>query len=159
MRDLVQDLDDSELMRSLDENRQVVVRKLDGLSFEQATTIVTYTGVTLLGVVKHLAWVERAWFLHHLLGRPAPAGDIDESFAVHTETSVDDVVDDYREACAQARRVVAESSSLEVQTVVPHWAFGTVTLRWILLHMIRETARHAGHLDILRELTDGETGF
>ena len=56
------------------------------------------------------------------------------------------------------RAIVAEVSSLEQQSVTPHWFFGIVTLRWILLHMIRETARHAGHLDILRELTDGRTG-
>jgi hypothetical protein len=54
---------------------------------------------------------------------------------------------------------VAASPSLDVPSREPHWHFGTMTLRWILLHMLRETARHAGHLDILRELTDGATGY
>jgi hypothetical protein len=79
------------------------------------------------------------------------------SFSVDGLT-ISDVVDDYQRACERSRAVVAEAASLEVQTIEPHWFFEIVTLRWILFHMTRETARHAGHMDVLRELTDGQTG-
>ncbi len=155
----VRDLDDAELLESLDFNRAVAVGKVEGLTLEQATAIVLPSGVTLLGVVQHLAWVERDWFEHCLLGAPSDDADVDESFRIDPSTSVERVIDDYHDTCARSRATVAAAPSLDVRTVAPHWFFGTVTLRWILLHMIRETARHAGHLDVLRELTDGRTGF
>jgi uncharacterized damage-inducible protein DinB len=158
MSEGVKELNDAELFESLDWNRQIVVRKLEGLTFEQATAVVTPSGLTLLGVAKHLAWVERAWFEHHLLGAPEEAVDIDASFQFEASTTVADVIADYQQSCARARKGVEEAASLDVHTINPHWFFGIVTLRWILLHMIRETARHAGHMDILRELTDGQTG-
>ena len=115
------------------------------------------SGVTLLGVVKHLAWVERTWFEFHLLGGPEDATNVDASFDVERLT-ISDVVGDDERACVRSRAVVADAASLEVQTIEPHWFFEIVTLRWILFHMTRETARHAGHMDILRELTDSQTG-
>ena len=114
----------------------------------------------LTGVVRHLAWVERGWFEHHLLGGPPPLpDDIDESFAITRVSSVEEVIDDYTAACERAREIVSQQPSLDVLSVAPHDFFGIVSLRWMLFHMNRETARHAGHLDILRELTDGATGF
>ncbi len=155
----VRDFDDTELLDSLDWNRGVVVRKVDGLSFDKATALVTPTGVTLLGVVRHLAWCERGWFGHFLLGEAGDDADSDASFSVESVSSVDAVVADYLSAVDRSREVVRQQPSLEVRSVVPHEYFGIVTLRWILLHMTKETARHAGHLDILRELTDGQTGY
>jgi hypothetical protein len=152
--------DDTELFASLDFNRGVVVRKVEGLTFADATRVVLPSGVTLLGVVRHLAWVERGWFEHHLVGGPPPLpDDIDESFAIGDVSSVEEVVDDYVAACDRSREIVSHRPSLEVFSVAPHDFFGIVSLRWMLFHMNRETARHAGHLDILRELTDGATGF
>jgi len=118
------------------------------------------SGVTLLGVVRHLAWVERGWFEHHLLGGPPPApDDIDESFAVADVSSAEEVIDDYVQAVERSRQIVSEQPSLDVLSVAPHDFFGIASLRWILFHIDRETARHAGHLDILRELTDGASGY
>jgi len=152
--------DDTELFASLDFNREVVARKVEGLTFAEATQLVMPSGVTLLGVVRHLAWVERGWFEHHLVGGPPPPpDDIDESFAVTGVSSVEEVIDDYVAACERAREIVSQQPSLDVLSVAPHGFFGIVSLRWMLFHMNRETARHAGHLDILRELTDGRTGF
>ena len=82
------DLDDLELIESLDCNRWVVERKVADLGLADATRIVLPSGVTLLGVMRHLAWVERAWFPHHLLGAPFETVTIDESFHVHTVVSV-----------------------------------------------------------------------
>jgi uncharacterized damage-inducible protein DinB len=157
--DVARDLDDAELLNSLDWHRSVVVRKLDGLTFEQSTAVVTPTGLTLLGVVRHLAWCERGWFEHFFLGQPDEAVDIDASFAVDSVSSIDEVVTDYLAAVDRSREIVQQSPSLEIRSIVPQDYFGIVTLRWILLHMTKETARHAGHVDILRELTDGQTGF
>ena len=152
--------DDTELFASLDFNRGVVIRKVQDLDYDDATRVVLPSGVTLLGVVRHLAWVERGWFEHHLLGGPPPVpDDIDESFAVKGVASVGEVIDEYVAACDRSRKIVAQQPSLEVLSVAPHDFFGIVSLRWMLFHMNRETARHAGHLDILRELTDGATGF
>ncbi len=84
--EVARDLDDAELLDSLDWNRSVVVRKLDGLTLEKATVVVTPTGLTLLGVVRHLAWCERGWFEHFFLGQPDEAVDIDASFAVDSRS-------------------------------------------------------------------------
>jgi uncharacterized damage-inducible protein DinB len=157
--DAPRDFDDATLIDSLDWNRSVVQRKLEGLSFEEATALVTPTGLTLLGVVRHLAWCERGWFEHFLLGTPDDAVGSDESFAVDSVSSVDEVVADYLAAVERSREIVRQQPSLEVRSVIPHDYFGIVTLRWLLLHMTTETTRHAGHLDILRELTDGQTGY
>lgn len=155
----VRDFDDAELFQSLDWNRGVVVRKLDGLTLAEATRVRMPSGVTMLGIVKHLAWGERGWFEYHLTGVQAQRVSIDESFRVDSVTSVDEVIDDYLATVEHCRQIVAEQPTLEVRSVVPQSYFGIVTLRWMLLHMTKETARHAGHLDILRELTDGQTGY
>jgi uncharacterized damage-inducible protein DinB len=155
----VRDFDDAELLGSLDWNRSVVVRKLDGLTFDEATRLRTPTGLTLVGVIRHLAWCERGWFEHFFLGEDDDAVDTDASFAVDQVSSVDEVISDYLAAVERSREIVAQQPSLEVRSALPHDYFGIVTLRWLLLHMTTETTRHAGHLDILRELTDGATGY
>jgi len=157
--DDVRDLDDAQLLSFLDWNRSVVVRKVEGLTFEEATKVQMPSGPTLLGVVRHLAWDERGWFEHFFLGVPDDAVDIDDSFAVDSVSSVDEVIADYLVAVDRSREIVRAASSLELHSALPHDYFGIVTLRWILLHMTTETTRHAGHLDILRELTDGQTGY
>lgn len=158
--DAVRDLDEAQVSSSLDWNRSVVVRKLEGMTFDEATSLVTPSGVTMLGVVRHLAWCERGWFGHFFLGESNEGVDTtDESFAVSSVASVDEVVADYLAAIERSREIVRGQPSLETRSVLPHDYFGIVTLRWILLHMTTETTRHAGHLDILRELTDGQTGY
>jgi uncharacterized damage-inducible protein DinB len=158
--DDVRDLDDAQLFNSLDWNRSVVVRKLEGLTLEQATRLVTPSGLTLLGVVRHLAWCERGWFGHFLLGESDDGVDDDAtSFSVAAVSSVEEIISDYLAAIERSRAIVRDQTSLEVRSALPHDYFGYVTLRWILLHMATETTRHAGHLDILRELTDGQTGY
>jgi len=151
--------DERELLGGfLDQQRSVAVRKVGGLSLADATRESTSTGVTLLGTVSHLTWDEYCWFRHHLRGEPAPELDVDASFAVRAGDTAEAVVERYQQACDESRAIVA-ATSLDTPCAVPHWAFGTPSLRWVLLHMIRESARHAGHMDALREQTDGATGF
>jgi hypothetical protein len=113
---------------------------------------------TLAGLVKHLAAVEREWFQLRLAQRPyGEIGGVpqDDGWTVGAQETVEDLVAEYERACARSRQI---SSGLALEDSVPHPRLGRVSLRWIYLHMIEETARHAGHADV-REQTDGATGF
>jgi len=148
----------STLTGFLDWYRGVAEHKLVGLTLEDATRVRTPTGVTMLGTVHHLAWVERRWFEHFFRGEVPDGLDAHTSFALGADDTVVSVIEWYRSACSDARRIVAGEPSLDARAKIEHAIFGAVSLRWILVHVIEETARHAGHLDVLRELTDGRTG-
>jgi uncharacterized damage-inducible protein DinB len=144
---------------SLDRHRDVVLWKLEGLDDEQVRRAMAPSGTSLLGLVKHLASVEYGWFCE-TFGRPSEAvafdaddPDADMRAAPHETTA--ELVAYYRRARAAADAVIGE---LELDDVGTAWFGATVSLRWVLIHMIEETARHAGHMDILRELLDGATG-
>ena len=142
----------------IDWYRGVAVHKLEGLTRDQVTEVTMPSGTTMLGIIKHLAWAERTWFHHYYAGEPHEGVDVDESFVVVPGDALESVVQHYREACSRSRTIVDEAPSLDAPATIDHRVFGRVTLGWILMHMTEETARHAGHLDILRELTDGRTG-
>jgi uncharacterized damage-inducible protein DinB len=144
---------------SLDRHRDVVLWKLEGLDDEQARRPMTPSGTSLLGLVKHLAAVEYAWFCE-TFGRetePLPFdeedGDADLRPEPHETTA--DIVAFYGRARAAADRVIEE---VDLEDLGTAWFGEPVTLRWVLIHMVEETARHAGHMDIVRELVDGRTG-
>jgi hypothetical protein len=155
---LAEDADRSLLTGFLDWYRGVAEHKLADLTLEQTTNISMPSGLTILGTIKHLAWCERRWFEQNFLGDPRDELEAHRSFGFGGADTVESVIDDYRDACDSSRRIVAAAPSLDTNAQIAHPFFGICTLRWILLHMIEETARHAGHLDILRELTDGRTG-
>jgi uncharacterized damage-inducible protein DinB len=147
------------LHSSLDRHRDVVLWKLGGLDDEQVRRPMTPSGISLLGLVKHLASVEYGWFCE-TFGRPTeplPFDDDDEDadLRVTPEESVDDIVAFYDRARSAADSVII---GLALDDVGHAWFGEIVTLRWVMIHMIEETARHTGHLDILRELIDGTTG-
>ncbi|MEH0928333.1 DinB family protein [Micromonospora sp. CPCC 205558] len=144
----------------LDFHRAVLLRKLRGLSDADARRRLVPSATTLLGLVKHLSMVERNWFPTLLAPEPGDVyltseEDAVASFLLSDEESVAGVVEAYERACTRSREIVA---SVDLDHVVPHPQLGEVSVRWILVHLIEETARHAGHADILRELTDGECG-
>ncbi|MEV4180248.1 DinB family protein [Streptosporangium canum] len=144
---------------SLDRHRDVVLWKLHGLDDEQVRRPMTPSGTSLLGLVKHLASVEYGWFCE-TFGRetePLPFDDEDENADLRVEPheTTADIVEFYGRARAAADRVIDE---LDVEDAGTAWFGDTVTMRWVLIHMIEETARHAGHMDIVRELLDGATG-
>jgi uncharacterized damage-inducible protein DinB len=139
--------------------RGIVVRKVSGLSEQDARRPLVPSATTLLGLVKHLAGVEREWFGQILGQRPAADFGLPlpgDGFTLGPADTVGSVVADYRAACAESR---AAADRHELDDVVPHDRLGSVSLRWILVHLVEETARHAGHADILREQTDGLVGF
>jgi uncharacterized damage-inducible protein DinB len=139
--------------------RGIVVRKLAGLSEQDARQSLVSSPTTLLGLVKHLASVEREWF-QQILGR-RPAAELGlplpgDGFTLDPADTVASVTADYERACAESRAAV---EGRELDEVVPQDYLGSVSLRWIHVHMIEETSRHAGPADILREQTDGSIGF
>ena len=123
------------------------------------------SGWSLLGMVKHLAYVERSWFRTRLAGEPAgpvpwTKEDPDADFRIEPGETNEDILGFYREECAHSREVAAKASldDLAVEWPADRQSEKRPTLRWIYVHMIEETARHAGHLDVVRELIDGKTG-
>ncbi|NYF54474.1 DinB family protein [Micromonospora purpureochromogenes] len=144
----------------LDFHRGIVLRKVRGLADADARRRLVPSATTLAGLLRHLTLIERNWFpilLDPAPGEVFPTGEEDAaaSFAVAEGETLEALVAAYERACARSREVAAR---FPLEHVVPHPQLGEVSLRWILVHMIEETARHAGHADILRELTDGETG-
>jgi uncharacterized damage-inducible protein DinB len=144
------------LEASLDLQRAVMRRKAAGLSEQQARRSFVPSATTIAGLLKHLAIVESVWFERILAQQPSQLPDPDATFAVGDQESVADLLAAYDAACARSREIAAK---FDLDYAVPQDQLGQVSLRWIYTHMIEETARHAGHADILRELTDGATGL
>lgn len=147
------------LQASLDRHREVVLWKISGLDDAQLRAPMTPSGTNLLGLVKHLAGVEYAWFCE-TFGRetealPFDEDDPDADLRVEPHESTADIIAFYERARAAADEAIAE---LDLDDRGTAWFGDAVSMRWVLIHMIEETARHAGHMDILRELIDGATG-
>jgi hypothetical protein len=152
--------DECEMLNGfLDWYRAVVVRKVEGLSFADATRVMTPTGLSPIGIVAHLASAEVGWFDETFAGRPIDAKwDVYGDFLLQAGDTVESVVAEYRRVNARSREVASGAASLDDLSARAHGVWGHVSLRWVLVHMIEETARHAGHLDIMREAIDGRTG-
>jgi uncharacterized damage-inducible protein DinB len=150
----------------LDYHRATLVMKVSGLTQEQLSVSVPPSTLTLAGLVKHLALVEDGWFQEDLLGRDMPEpwasapfdDDRDWDFHSAVDDSPSELLDLYAAACERSRAAVAELGDPGAWAVRPLRNGRRITLRWILLHMIEETARHNGHADLLRESIDGQTG-
>lgn len=150
-------------MNFLQAQRRSVIAILDGLDDEALRRAIVPSGWTPLGIVEHLAYAERLWFQQVLTGQasPVPWSDAVDAFA--TEHPVDEVLAFYRSQCAISDEVLAVTAlrATPLGGVPSHIAVGKEvhTTRDVILHMIEETARHAGHLDLARELIDGSTGL
>jgi uncharacterized damage-inducible protein DinB len=147
------------LRQSLDRHRDAVLWKVDGLDDESLRRPMTPTGTNLIGLVKHLASVEYGWFCE-TFGRPSHEVPFDEADpdadmrAAEGETT-EEILDYYRRARADADAAIEE---LGLDARGTAWTGRTVSMRWVVVHMVEETARHAGHMDIVRELIDGAAG-
>jgi uncharacterized damage-inducible protein DinB len=147
----------------LDYYRAAMVAKVRGLSQEDASRRLVPSATTLAGLIKHLIRVEVSWFQHRLAQIPSeelPAlrwidDELDGDFKVASNETMESLIADYEAQCEQSRQTAAR---FQLDNVVPHPYIGKVSMRWIYVHMIEETARHAGHADILREQIDGTTG-
>jgi len=136
----------------LDEHRRDINRCLDGLTEEQARRSLVASRTTLLGLVKHAAFVEKVWFDEAVtrrtraeIGIPATP---DESFILADSDTIASVKEEHRQACESSHRATA---SLGLDDVVYGNRRGPLPLRWVYLHVLRELAQHCGHADILRE--------
>jgi uncharacterized damage-inducible protein DinB len=145
----------------LDFQRQTMELKVEGLTRDQLIARHVDSKTTLLGLIKHLIDVERWWFTAVFAGKlDVPYfwernGEFDSEFDIDDSDEVQAILSLYRDECERSRVVVASAASLDEVARKPDRDH---TLRWILVHMIEETARHVGHADILRELTDGAVG-
>jgi hypothetical protein len=156
-----------ELQRKLQAARAALLSRLEGLDEYGLRRPMTPTGTNLLGLVKHLAGLEYG-YLGEALGRPAPETmswiadgsiwDGADMWATPDESS-EYLIGLYRRACAHADGVIADLD-LEAPATVAHWPQGRrdTTLGVLLIRMVAETAQHAGHADIIRELIDGKAG-
>ena len=140
------------LVGFLDYLRGCVVGKVDGVPEPLVREAGVPSGTNLLGLVKHLTHVERYTFL----GEAVP--DWPATFQASPHETLEAIVSAYQDAVADANEVIAACDDLAAPSPRPAGGGRPPSMRWALTHMIEETGRHAGHLDILRELADGSTG-
>ncbi len=144
----------------LDHYRVLLLEICSGLSDEQLRRPIVPSGTSLLGIIKHLSFVERGWFQENV-GNEAhelpfdQETDPDGDWRVEESETAEDVFSMYRASIEKSRQVMAQKS---LDDLVEFPRRRGYSVRWILAHMLEETARHAGHADILRELIDGRTG-
>ena len=141
--------------------RAVVAWKLDGLDDTTAKQSVVDSATTLLGIVHHLAWVEAWWFHQVFAGEDVDYpfdwdADSDAEFRMGDHHTIEGVLDVYERNVVRSNQIIAAAASLDATAEANGTSY---SLRWILAHMIDETARHAGHMDIIREQLDGTTGY
>ncbi len=151
----------------LDYHRATFMGKVMGLSKAQLAQTHPPSSLTLAGIAKHLAYVEDYWFQVRFLGHPVPAPWADAPFEDDPDWELHSATDDepsylielYEAACARSRLAFASADSLDALSVeADRKTGGKFSLRWIMIHLIEETARHNGHADLIREAIDGTTG-
>lgn len=151
------------LVEFLDYFRAVLERKAQGLDDEQARVRVAASAIDLLGLVRHMAEVERWWF-RRLFTAEIDTGvyelpdDMDADWHHGPADTLTDALVVWRAEVTRARDIVAAAASLDTIGVLRTSGRGDVSLRWIVVHMIEEYARHCGHADLIREAIDGATG-
>lgn len=152
----------TQLMGWLDLQRALVRRKLEGLAQadEHRAVLPESPMMTPAGLVSHLRWTEHCWFTVIFLGEPSADNPQFREDPQDADMRVDGVplaqlVDEYEAQFAQSNQIAAGHSLDDVGSD-PEYA---PSLRWILIHLVEETARHLGHLDAMRELLDGGKGY
>jgi uncharacterized damage-inducible protein DinB len=146
----------------LDFQRATLAVKCAGLTAEQLRIqAIPPSSLSLLGLIRHMAEVERNWFRPVLDGEAmasifAPGLQWEPSFAEVADADPDEALAAWEAECAHARELVAAAPSLDAAG--DRDGRGTFSLRWVLVHLIEEYARHNGHADLLRERIDGATG-
>jgi uncharacterized damage-inducible protein DinB len=149
------------LLGFLDAQRGGLRRAAYGLTDEQAAARSTASALSLGGLIKHAGLCERGW-IAMMLGVELDQRDWEVEFTMQEGETLDGLLTMYEEVAGETERAVRGLPDLEVRTALPEAPWfppgATRSARWILLHLIEEAARHAGHADILREQIDGSTG-
>ncbi|HTI78033.1 MAG TPA: DinB family protein [Mycobacterium sp.] len=150
--DVLLDNERAQLDAFVEEYRSAIENTLDGLTDEQARRRLVPSATTLLGLLKHVAWMQRVWFEECIGGRPRQELGLvntpEQSFQLADHDTVASVKAAHMQACATARAVVAD---LSLDAVVTGHRGGPRTVHWVYLQVLRELAHHCGHADILRE--------
>jgi len=142
-----------QLRAALDGLRAGVLKKLSGLSEADARRSTVDSGTNIAGLVQHLTFAESVWFEEVVAGRKVSRGK--RSMKVDPAVTLKTLRADYRAACETSNQIIAAIGDPDA----PVTRNGkTHDLRWVILGVIEETARHAGHADIIREQLDGTTG-
>lgn len=146
------------LLGFLQHQRDLVAWKVRGAPDDVLRSVSTPTGLTLHGLVRHLEHVERSWFREEFAGEDDllyewTDEDPDGELHVPVHVTMASLLDDYAAESARCDAVISAAPSLDAVAVGRPFS-----LRWIVLHLIEETARHLGHIDLLREQADGEVG-
>jgi len=153
----------TQLLGWLDMQRAVILWKCEGLSEEDAhrSVLTTSPYMTMAGLVSHMRWVEHLWFEVLFLGGPAEGpqfeGPEDADMMVEG-IPLAQLQGEYERQFTRSNEIIADHS-LDEAGRHPDYRSSAGSLRWMLLHMIEETARHAGHADIIRELLDSGKGY
>ncbi len=149
------------LLGYLDFFEDVTLRKISGLTSDRLRTSALPSGWTPLGLIKHLACTERFWTRHVFLGEHvdfAWPGHPDAEWRVDDTDTVESITSFYRDERAHTRDALAGLPASAPGQRSPGPDSGPPTLGWVLCHLVQQAARHAGHLDIVRELADGSVG-
>lgn len=154
----------TQLVGWLDLQRSLVRWKCEGLAADdEHRSVLPSPLMTPAGLVSHMRWTEHCWFEVLFLGGPHAGNPQFDESDDDADMRVDGValgglLDDYDRQCARSNEIVA-AHSLDDTGRHPDFGAAAGSLRWMLLHMLEETARHVGHLDTVRELLDGATGY
>jgi len=154
------------LVQYLDYQRETVLLKTDGLTQHQLAQKHLPSELTLAGLLYHLSLVEEDWMEVRFSGLPdrepwaTVDWDADPNWEFRTATGLEpeQLRDRYREACERSRQVVSAAAGPDQLSAKALRDGHHFSLRWVLLHLIEETSRHAGHADLLREAIDGTVG-
>jgi len=154
------------LSQYLNYQRETMLSKTDGLTHEQLAQKHAPSELTLAGLLYHLSLVEEDWMEVRFAGLPdrEPWAGVDWhadpnwEFRTATQLEPEHLRSRYREACERSRQVMSNAAGLDQLSVKALRDGRHFSLRWVLLHLIEETARHAGHADFLREGIDGTVG-
>ncbi|MEU9174253.1 DinB family protein [Streptomyces sp. NPDC048420] len=154
------------LLSFLEEQRGGIRRAVLGLTDEQAGSRPSASELSLAGLVKHVAEVEQGWIARAKGEEPAVRRDESnwhECFALVDGETLESQLAYWEKVAAETEAFARSAPSLDDTFALPNQPWfppeGRVSVRWVLLHLIRETARHAGHADIIRESLDGKTAF
>ena len=150
----------------LDTQRDILLRKAEGLTHEQLGQPHPPSTLTLAGLLHHGALNEDWWFRVRFAGLPQDElwadvdfdADPDWEFRTAVDLDAAELRRRYQDACERSRAVVASAAGPDAVAAATFGDGKSFNLRWVLLHMIEETARHAGHADLIRESIDGATG-
>lgn len=156
----------TQLVGWFDMQRAIIHYKCEGLSDADAHRAVLPSSplMTVAGLISHLRWTEHGWFEVVFLGgsyadNPQYLEEPEDAdMRVDRDVSLARLLEEYDRQCQRSNEIVA-AHSLDDVGRHPEFRSAAATLRWMVIHMVEETARHAGHLDAMRELLDGETGY